>query len=64
MTRKDEEAPSRRDFLKAAATAAPLATMAVATATGADAAPAAPDPESNRIQDTAHVRAYYDSARF
>ncbi len=64
MTRKDEDAPSRRGFLKAAATAAPLAAVAVATGTQADAGPAEPDPESNRIQDTAHTRAYYDAARF
>ncbi len=36
MTRKDEEATSRRDFLKTAATAAPLAAVAVATATGTE----------------------------
>ncbi|WP_172327368.1 twin-arginine translocation pathway signal protein [Mangrovicoccus sp. HB161399] len=64
MSEKDGEAPSRRGFLKAAATAAPLAAVAVATGSGAEAGPAAPDPESNRIQDTAHTRAYYDAARF
>jgi hypothetical protein len=63
MTRKTEEASSRRDFLKLAGTTAPLA--AVALATGATQAEAAePDLTSNTIQDTAHTRAYYASAKF
>ncbi len=64
MPENEGGAPSRRDFLKAAATAAPLAAAAAATGSEADAGPAQPDPESNRIQDTAHTRAYYDAARF
>lgn len=53
----------RRDFLKLAATTAPVAAVAVAS--GVDVAEAAtPDPGSDRLQDTAHTRAYYDSARF
>jgi len=63
MTRKTEEASSRRDFLKLAATTAPLAAVAVATS--GDAAQAAePDLSSNKMQDTAHTRAYLDSVRF
>lgn len=58
---KKEEA-TRRDFLKVAATTAPVA--AVAMATGAQADAAEPDPTSDRMQDTAHTRAYYASARF
>jgi hypothetical protein len=62
MTRKTEEGNSRRDFLKLAGVAAPAA---VATATLTDTAEAAePDLNDNRMQDTAHTRAYLDSARF
>ena len=62
MTRKTEEATSRRDFLKLAGTAAPLAAVAAATGTTAEAAE--PDLHLEKMQDTAHTRAYYDSARF
>lgn len=63
MSKRDEEAKSRRDFLKLAATSAPLAAVAVAT-TGGAAAAAEPDLASDVMQDTAHTRAYYDSTRF
>jgi len=63
MTRKPEDGSSRRDFLKMAATGAPVVAAAAAvTGTGAEAAE--PDLSSERMQDTAHTRAYYDSARF
>ena len=62
MTRK-EEAPNRRDFLKLAGTSAPIAA-AVAVTGGTEAAAAEPDLSLEKIQDTAHTRAYYDSARF
>jgi hypothetical protein len=63
MTKKTEEATSRRDFLKLAGTAAPA--IAVVAATGASTAEAMPaDLQSEKIQDTAHTRAYFDSARF
>ena len=62
MTMKTEEATSRRDFLKLAAAGAPLA--AVATATGGAAQAAEPDLTLETMQDTAHTRAYFDSARF
>lgn len=63
MTKKPEDATSRRDFLKLAGTAAPVAALAVtAGASGADAAE--PDPSVETMQDTAHTRAYYSSARF
>ncbi|MEM6664644.1 MAG: twin-arginine translocation signal domain-containing protein [Pseudomonadota bacterium] len=64
MTEKTE-APKkgRRDFLKLSATAAPLA--AVAAVSGTDTAEAAePDLSRETMQDTAHTRAYYESARF
>jgi anaerobic selenocysteine-containing dehydrogenase len=63
MTKKNEEATSRRDFLKLAATGAPAAAVAVA-ASGGTAEAAAPDLSLEKMQDTAHTRAYYDSTRF
>ena len=63
MTRKTEEATSRRDVLKLAGTAAPLAAAAVVTGAGSAAA-AEPDLQLEKMQDTAHTRAYFDSARF
>ena len=59
----DKETASRRDFLKLAGTAAPAAAVAVA-AGSASAEPATPDLSRETMQDTAHTRAYYDSARF
>jgi hypothetical protein len=57
------EATNRRDFLKLAGTTAPVA--AVALAAGTNAAEANPvDLASEKMQDTAHTRAYLDSARF
>ena len=63
MTRKPEEGTSRRDFLRLAATGAPVVAAATAV-TGAQAEAAEPDRASGRMQDTAHTRAYYDTARF
>ncbi len=51
---------SRRDFLKVAAAAVPAAAV---TAVAPEAAKAEA-PASDGMQDTAHTRAYYDSARF
>lgn len=63
MTKKTEGGTSRRDFLKLAGTAAPAAAVVVAA--GGTAAEAQPvDPTSDKMQDTAHTRAYLDSARF
>ncbi|MGD9293886.1 MAG: twin-arginine translocation pathway signal protein [Roseobacter sp.] len=63
MSKKTEGETSRRDFLKLAGTAAPAAAVAVAAGgTGAEAAE--PDLSSDKMQDTAHTRAYLDSARF
>ena len=59
---KEKEA-TRRGFLKLAGTTAPIAAVAVAA--GTDTAEAsAPDPTLERMQDTAHTRAYLESARF
>lgn len=62
MTNK-KDGNSRRDFLKLAGTTAPVA--AVALSAGTTAAEADPvDLTSDKMQDTAHTRAYLDSARF
>jgi hypothetical protein len=62
MTKK-LEGTNRRNFLKLAGTTAPVA--AVALATGTTTAEAQPvDLSSDTMQDTAHTRAYLDSARF
>jgi hypothetical protein len=63
MAKKMETDTSRRDFLKLAGTTAPAALAAVA-AGGSAAEAAEPDPASNRMQDTAHTRAYLESTRF
>ncbi len=63
MTKKSDDGASRRDFLKLAGTTAPVAAVALATGTtAAEARPA--DLASDKMQDTAHTRAYLDSARF
>ncbi|WP_435230402.1 ubiquinol-cytochrome c reductase iron-sulfur subunit N-terminal domain-containing protein [Pseudopelagicola sp. nBUS_20] len=54
---------SRRDFLKIASAAAPAAAAAVVMAPQMSEAQAV-DLSSTTMQDTAHTRAYYNSARF
>lgn len=63
MSKKQDEGTSRRDFLKLAGTAAPAA-VAAAALSGTDAEAAALPVNETRMQDTAHTRAYLDSARF
>ncbi len=63
MAEKTEGETNRRDFLKFAGTAAPAAAVAVAVG-GTPAEAAEPDLGSDKMQDTAHTRAYLDSARF
>lgn len=63
MSKKTEGEASRRDFLKLAGTVAPAAVAAVA-AGGTAAEAAEPDLSSDKMQDTAHTRAYLASARF
>lgn len=62
MTKETEKGASRRDFLKLATASAPAAAVALtvqeAEAQDVDAA------DKGLIQDTAHTRAYYASARF
>jgi len=62
MSRREDGA-SRRDFLKLAGTAAPAAAVAVAAGGQAQAA-AEPDLSQETMQDTAHTRAYFESAKF
>ena len=60
---EDKAGKSRRAFLKLAGATAPAAAMVVAG--GTESAEAKPvDPASDKMQDTAHTRAYFDSARF
>ena len=54
---------SRRNFLKLAGTAAPAAVVAVAGSSTQVAADTI-DLSSDRMQDTAHTRAYLESTRF
>jgi len=61
MSDDNKTGTSRRGFLKLAGTAAPAAAVAA----GGDRAEAQPvDLSSDKMQDTAHTRAYLDSARF
>ncbi len=63
MTKDAQGDTSRRQFLKLAGTAAPAAAVAVA-AGGQKVEAAEVDPTSDKMQDTVHTRAYFDSARF
>ncbi len=55
----------RRDFLRAAAAGAPVAAAAVALGGGvANAKPVVKAEKDAGFQETAHVRTYYDTARF
>ncbi|KAJ57166.1 twin-arginine translocation pathway signal protein [Actibacterium mucosum KCTC 23349] len=61
---KEEKGASRRDFLKLAGASAPAAAVAVAAGGSTQAEAAEPDLTSDKMQDTAHTRAYLASARF
>ncbi len=63
MSQAEKGGASRRDFLKLASVSAPAAVAAAAVG-GTEAEAATPDLAETRIQDTAHTRAYYASARF
>ena len=63
MSKPKESGASRRDFLKLAGTAAPAAVAAAALSGTEAEAEELPTGET-RLQDTAHTRAYLDSARF
>ena len=64
MSKKTDEGASRRDFLKLASVSAPAAVAAVAVTRGTEAEAAEAVTGETRMQDTAHTRAYLDSARF
>ncbi len=57
---KPKDDTTRRDFLKVAAAAVPAAAVSAVAPEAAKAEVVADD----RLQDTAHTRAYYASARF
>lgn len=61
MSKTREDGTSRRNFLKLAGTA-PAAVAAVAVSGEAQASETAGD--ETRLKDTAHTRAYLESARF
>jgi hypothetical protein len=63
MSKKTDEGASRRDFLKLASVSAPAAVAAAAVG-GTQAEAAEVVTGETRLQDTAHTRAYFDSARF
>ncbi len=64
MGKKTEvDAKSRRNFLKMASVSAPAAVAAVSL-TGTTAKAAVPDEKGSGLRDTAHTRAYYESAKF
>lgn len=63
MSKPKDDGTSRRDFLKLAGTAAPAA-VAAAALSGTEAQAAELPVDETRMQDTAHTRAYLDSARF
>lgn len=58
-----DQTSSRRSFLKMAGVTAPAAIAAVAVSGGAAEA-SSDDQDTGGVQDTAHTRAYFDSARF
>lgn len=64
MSKKTQAgANSRRDFLKLASASAPAAVAAVAL-TGTETKAAALEQDGEGLRDTAHTRAYYESAKF
>ena len=62
MAKDDNDTTSRRSCLKLASLATPAAVAVAATA--GEASEALPDPTSEKMQDTPHTRAYFQSARF
>ncbi len=65
MTKPEAKADEgRRSFLKLMGVSAPAAAAAAVTANEADASSAEPEAEGTGLRETAHVKAYLDSARF
>lgn len=63
MDRKEKADTSRRDFLRLAAVSAPAVAVA-ASGSAAAAAAGEPEGEAGGYRETAHVQAYYESAKF
>ena len=63
MSDTTQAGASRRNFLKLAGTAAPAAAAAVVVS-GRQAEAAEPEGPHKGLADTAHTRAYFDTARF
>ena len=63
MTEKLKDKSTRRDFLKLASTTAPAALAATALSSTQVAADVT-EPALDKMQDTEHTRAYYDSLSF
>ena len=64
MGSKDQDqTTNRRSFLKMASVSAPASVVALAATTGTSEA-ADDNRKTDGVQDTAHTRAYFDSARF
>ena len=61
MSKQADGDTTRRDFLKVAAASVPAAAV---VAVAPEAARAETPADGTHMQDTAHTRAYYDSARF
>ena len=63
MADKTEDKSTRRDFLKLAGTTAPAA-LAVTALSSTQAVADVSGPALEKMQDTDHTRAYYESLRF
>ena len=63
MTEKLKDKSTRRDFLKLASTTAPAALAATALSTTQVVADVV-EPALDKMQDTEHTRAYYNSLSF
>ena len=62
VNKTDGELAGRREFLKLASVSVPAVAVAAVAGTAAEAR--VPDRKDGGLQDTAHTRAYYESARF
>ena len=61
---EEKTAPSRRDFLKFAATSAPAAAVAVSVGAAPQKAEAAEAETGTGLRKTAHVSKYLETAKF
>jgi hypothetical protein len=63
-TRKEKQQVARRDLLKIAGLGGVAGAAAIATSAGKAEAAAEMDVKSSGYRETAHVRTYYDLAKF